>query len=183
LSAESPTNPSRIDVAELVPMQDGFRRSIATLQKMLDFVRGGGKYDPETLQKRDSGRVAPIVLNRFENGRIFLHDGLHRAATILAGRESGSLYADEYRIDSYSYQEYDEINLAAGYLTPFDPRREVRVADLRNFQTRARSIIDAKQDLSQFVHDHRNLYARPRRPFHASLDQMVRHFHPDLLDG
>lgn len=163
-------------------MQDGFRRSIHTLRRMLEFVRGGGRYDPETLRSRESGRTVPIVLNRFEDGKVFIHDGLHRVATILAGRDPACLYDDEFRIDSYSYQDYNEINVEVGYLTPFDPRSEVRVADLRGFQRRARAIIDAGQDLTEFISNHRHLYARPRRPFHASLDRMLRFIHPQLLD-
>lgn len=181
MSADFPDDELQIDIAALIPMQDGFRRSIHTLRKMLEFVRQGGMYDPDTLRCRESGRMAPVVLNRFEDGKIYIHDGVHRAATILAGREGAVLQAEEYRIDSYSYREYDEINIDAGYLTPFDPRQEVRVADLRRFQSRVRKVIESGRDLKQFILDHRQLYARPRQPYHASLDLMVRHFHAELL--
>lgn len=181
MTAESTSQRPAFTLADLVPMQDGFRRSRATLQKMFDFVRAGGRFDPETLHGRDSGRATPIILNRFEDGRVYIHDGLHRAAAILAARDSAVIDEDEYEVDSYTYQEYDELNIDVGYLTPFDPRREVRVADLSGFHQRARSVIDAGDDLESFVKNHRHSYARPREPHHSSLDRMLRFFHPDLL--
>lgn len=167
-------------VENLSLMQDGFRRSTKSIEKMVEFVSDGGAYDPTTLSSRKSGRTAPIVLTRFEDQRLFVHDGLHRVASIFLGRESGRLFESEFEIQEFTYQEYDEINLQEKYFTPFDPRKEVRVADLANFKTRVSQLIEANKSPIEFIENNRSLYACLRQPFHDSIRSMVKHFRPEL---
>lgn len=167
-------------VEKLFLMQDGFRRSTSSLESMIEFVSDGGFFNPQTLSARASGRAALIVLNRFEDQRYFVHDGLHRVASIFLGRDSGLLDESEYRIQEYSYQEYEEINLEQGYVTPFDPRQEVRVADLAEFKAKVGELIESEVSLLEFIEDNKSLYVRSRQPHHDSIQGMLSFFYPEL---
>ncbi len=168
------------DVKILFSMQDGFRRSSKTMNEMMTFIANGGVFDQETLQQRTSGRTDPIILNRFEDDRVFVHDGLHRVASILKARPSGLIHHSEYRVQQITYAEYQQINTSANYFTPFDPRIEVRVADFAEFKSRVIEIIQSGNDPTEFVENNRHLYVRPRQAHHDSIERLIEFFHPDL---
>lgn len=170
---------TELDIRQLIPMQDGFRRATKTIRRMQRFVESGGKFDYESLSQRKSVRTSLILLNRFEDGRLFIHDGTHRVTAILLGRQSGKLASGEFEIQTLNYAKYNEINLPAQYFTPFDPLREVRTANFHDFKTRVQEKVDSGNDPSAFILENRHLYARPRGPQHDSIADFVRFYLPD----
>ena len=53
-------------------------------------------------------------------------------ATFLGGRPT--LDEKEYEVKTWTYAEYLEINFAVGWVTPFDPRTQVRHADFAHWK-------------------------------------------------
>ena len=104
-----------------------------------------------------------IAIAHFPDDRLMIRDGHHRClATYIGGR--GYLRHDEYRLEEYTYEMYTEINFEAGFVTPFDPRTEVRVSDFTEFRQEvfhlyARNPAEARR----FIRQNKARYARPRR--------------------
>lgn len=122
-----------IDIDDLTVTQSGFRHP-SQIQNMVELISVGGKFDLPTLEKYSSGKdIRLINISRFEDGRLFIHDGHHRVAAVyLGGRKY--LYDDEYVIKDWTYSEYLEINFEKKWVTPFDPRTEVRVPDYGDYK-------------------------------------------------
>jgi len=100
---------------------------------MIDFVRNGGFWTDENIRKHDDSSLNLIQISRFPDNVLMIHDGHHRAvATWLSGRTE--LREDEFYIQDWNYEDYDDINFDSGYLTPFDPRKEVRLCDLSEWK-------------------------------------------------
>ena len=143
-------------------MHDGYRLSAVAMRALVDHVRGGGGYD------------APIFVTRFEDGRLMLRDGLHRATAVMLGRASGTLRERELEIEDMTYAMFLTPALDAGLFAPFDPRCEVRVADFRAHRDEVERLIREGGDLIGraaigFIAANRQTYVRPRRPCHDSL--------------
>ena len=106
---------------------------------------------------------APVQLSRFEDGQIYCHNGHHRIGSCtLAGREM--LLEGEYRIEEWTYAQYQEINWAARWTTPFDPRLETRIADLTPFRVALGFVVDRAGEpaAEAFIRRHTGLYRTPR---------------------
>ena len=141
--------------------------------QMVDFVRHGGFFTvdamvPHGLASRRrtwKGRPAVrlIALTRFEDDRLFVHDGHHRAAAILAGGRT-FLREDEYFVRPMRYAQYEQVNFAVQYVTPFAPHSEVRLPDFSEFKRRVLDLHDAGRhaEAEAFIRDHRRMYCRPR---------------------
>jgi len=142
-------------VATLPVMHDGYRLSLAAMQQLVEHVRRGGRFD------------APIFVTRFEDGREMLRDGLHRATAVLLGRSSGALEPGEVVIEPMTYDMFRSPALEAGLYAPFDPVTEVRVADFRGFRDQV--LARANGDVDAFIAAHRDVYVRPRQPYHDTL--------------
>lgn len=100
---------------------------------MIEHVKAGGKWNEAALASYCEGQglscYAKISLSRFEDGKIYIHDGHHRIySTLFAGRKT--LEEDEFLIRDWKYKDYNSVNHATGFYTPFNPRREVRKPDL-----------------------------------------------------
>jgi hypothetical protein len=116
---------------------------------MVQFVRDGGIFDMPTLVGRDPSHTDLIKLVRFEDGCVFVHDGHHRATAIwLGGRHV--LDPCEFAIRDRKYIDYLEPNFLKpdeswlGWVTPFDPRTEVRCADFGRFKEKVRVLFYEK---------------------------------------
>lgn len=120
----------------LIPTQKEVR-NCAQIDAMKVFVENGGVFDRKSLDQFAEVRgtkASPLIqITEFEDGQTYIHDGHHRLIAIYrAGREW--LRYDEYEIKSWKYGDYQEINLDEGWMTPFDPRNEVRKADLAEWK-------------------------------------------------
>ena len=131
-----------LNTDDLIVTQESIRDE-GKLERMLSFltVNGGKTWTMEIMQwycKEHPGEKDPslIVITEFEDGTRFIHDGHHRVlAALIAGR---NFLSDlEYVIWKFKYSQYMEINFDKGFVTPFDPRTEVRLADFGNFKKNA----------------------------------------------
>jgi hypothetical protein len=121
----------------------------------------------------------PIAIAHFPDGRRMIRDGHHRSlATYIGGR--AYLRHDEYRLEAYTYEMYAEINFEAGFVTPFDPRTEVRVPDFTAFrqevfQLYARNPAEAVA----FIRQNKSRYARPHT--RNTLAQLAEHLRQSAI--
>lgn len=99
-------------------------------------------------------RDTPIRLTKFEDNKIYVHDGHHR---LLWKMHLGqNLYQHEYIVSKFTYDQYNDVNLDIGYITPFDPRKEVRLADFHDFKHRVYG------NIYEYIQNHHAKYKRPR---------------------
>lgn len=158
-----------MNLEQIKVTQDGFRLSTEAVLKMVEYVRNGGKYTEAAMRSYNPKSVNLIAITQFEDGDLYLRDGLHRVASIyLAGRPM--LYEDEYVIEHMTYSMYNEINLAVGYVTPFDPRTEVRLANFGDFKAEVLEIIAEGVSPAEFILKNRHRYCVPRQPSHNLFD-------------
>ena len=154
-----------MEIDELTVMQDNLRH--LQIDGMIEFVRGGGFWTVEALTayaEKKQCRVCPLIeLSKFPDGRFMVHDGHHRVvATYLGGR--GYLRIDEYRIKEWKYEDYMSINFDLNYITPFDPRKESRLADISAFKRQVAEIIvqQGSEAAVAFIHANKRRYCQPR---------------------
>lgn len=161
----------------LIPMQNSLR-DVEQLPEMVDFVRSGGIFTRETLAVFAQAKnielspllkvVSPIKIVKFEDGSLYVHDGLHRSTAIwIAGRRV--LDPREYVLENWRYEEYLEINLDQKWYTPFDPRKEVRSNDILLFKGVIRDFINKEpkpttQEVRLYILDYyeAKAYTEPR---------------------
>ena len=130
-------------------------RNYDHFHKMLDHALCNGIFDTEYLSQFKSYQL--IKLSQFEDDKIYVHDGHHRCAAIwLSGRDT--LHDDEYEIEFYNYKNYMRPKKSTGWFTPFDPRKEVRLADFISFKLKA----EKSENLKEYVDKNRHMYCKPR---------------------
>jgi hypothetical protein len=103
---------------------------------MTKFVDKGGIFDSSSLTKHNPLRTSLISLNRFEDGQLYIQDGHHRIVGIYLDHRD-FLYPSEYFIEYWSYDDYLELNessLKRDWLTPFDPRTEIRNPEFHSYK-------------------------------------------------
>lgn len=126
------------------------------IDEMVDFVRSGGRFNEVSIldyHKKfgNNGYFDLIEVARFEDGKLFVRNGHHRAVAIhLGGRDT--IYDDEYHIVDWKYSDFSDINFKVGWFTPFDVRTHVRIADLADFKRKVKKIL-ADQSFSQFIRE------------------------------
>jgi hypothetical protein len=104
---------------------------------MVEFVRRGGYFERNALIACHvcSNREDAPSLIQIANieGELFVHDGHHRViAVALAKRHL--IFDAELTVTKYTWEDYTKANIAKKWYTPFDPRTEVRLADLTRFR-------------------------------------------------
>ena len=150
-------------INSLIVTQEGFRNE-PQMTDMMRFISRGGVFDIDSLGVFSNGKdIRLISISIFEDERCFIHDGHHRVAAIyLGGRDF--LYKSEYTIKSWTYLDYMESNLEKGWITPFDPRCEVRLSDYTEFKNDIKSIMGSNKEFIDFViRANRATYVLPRR--------------------
>ena len=101
-----------MDIATLWVMQEELRHPIAALITTI----------------KEGTVIEPLDIVEFEDGVRMIHNGHHRAvAALLAGRTT--LNPAEYTLHKRTYERYMSPMSGIGYVTPFDPRVEVRIPD------------------------------------------------------
>lgn len=120
-------------------------RYLDQLPQMVEFIKHEGVWDEAVLLEHarlyHPGRVSPLIqISRFPDGQDFIHDGHHRLVTTWIGGRKFIL-PQEYEITNWTYDDYLEINLPKGWMTPFDPRTHCRKPDLHEFKKHIRSLI------------------------------------------
>lgn len=150
-------------IADLKVIQSGLRE-YGQLAKMIDFVRDGGVYSRETLDAYNESQGANlIVLTRFEDGSLFIHDGHHRVASVWLSGTRDFLHPDEYTFKDSTYARYISPNFQIGWYTPFDPRTHVRVPDFFDFKDEVgRLAAHDETNALSFIEDNRDRYMLSR---------------------
>jgi len=157
-------NPS-LELDDLTVSQDSLRH-IEQLCPMIEFVKNGGFWTVSALQEYADVygvRVCPLIeINQFPDGRLMVHDGHHRVvSTRLGGRHF--IRGDEYLFKSYTYENYRGINHPGRWVTPFDPKTEIRVADFGEFKKKAFELFAIDKDEAiRYILDNGSVYKRPR---------------------
>lgn len=149
-------------------------RNRGQLNDMIEFVRSGGMFSRQSLVDfSEYNKELPLIeITEFEDGALYLHDGHHRAASIVLG---GRDYLDpsEYRIRKFTYEDYINFNLSTGWWTPFDPRIEVRKHDFSTYKQQIRTLLQddsSQQDVSQFILNNKDMYSENRNHILTLLD-------------
>lgn len=146
-----------IAIADLQPTQAGLRNPLHMLQLAKGLEDGSRTIVVNDPKKR-------ILVSKFEDNQIFVHNGHHRVcAKVLAGKDR--LENDEFRLEDWTYEQYQEFNWDTGFLTPFDPKFDLRLADLSRFREAVRIVKEKNgaDDAETFVRNHAWLYLTPRR--------------------
>src|SRR5262249_3040466 len=142
------------------------------LYGMMDFVAAGRLWSDDALRQyaarhgQRPGRLIQLSLFPGEgssSGPLVVHDGHHRlVATHLAGR--AFLDPAEYQVTPWTYEDYLAINLAAGWVTPFDPRSHVRTADFASWKERVLALAAAdRAEAERMIREQAAAYREPRR--------------------
>ena len=157
-------NMHRLDLNKLYVMQDGVRAA-EQIPGMIEFVKKGGVWTLQNLQhyaNQHSLKPSPIMeISLFPDGKLMIHDGHHRAiATYLGGRTF--LYPSEFWIRNWTYEDYTGINFAARWVTPFDPRTDLRSAEIYGFKSKAMKLFETAGEKTalDFIRSH--MFTKPR---------------------
>jgi len=127
-----------LHIDDLTVTQSGFRNK-RQIKDMIKLVAEGEAFNIGSLAAYDGNDLRLINIVQFEDGRCYIHDGHHRVAAIyLGGRKY--LFGNEYKITKWTYADYLAINLEMGWVTPFDPRFEVRVDDYAYFKDQVKHV-------------------------------------------
>ena len=120
-----------------------------------------------------------IAIACFPDGRMMIRDGHHRClATYIGGR--ASLRHDEYIVETYTYEMYAEINFEVGFVTPFDPRTEVRVPDFTAFRQEVFRLYALNpEEAVAFIRQNKARYARPHT--RSNLAQLAEHLRQSAI--
>lgn len=165
-----------LEVTNLAVMQSGYRLPVKSMRQLMTDVQQGTVFDRQSLLNRDARHAKLIAITRFEDGYMAIRDGVHRATAIQQMRPSGKLHPQEYVIEEMTYDMFLQPNLEVGFLTPFDPRTEVRVADWSEFRREVSERIEAGRDPLAYIASHRHAYTRPRESYHDSLSKFSRYW-------
>jgi hypothetical protein len=94
-------------------------------------------------------------------------------AILLGGRHY--LRSDEFLIEDRKYSEFLEINFAAGWLTPFDPRTELRKGNVYHYWTEVRRLLETEGEeaASRYIRANKSLYTIPRTPAYESIQGLI----------
>lgn len=127
-------------ISHLIPTQHSLR-DFSVLPEMTRFVTDGGVFNHNTLSSfnKDSNRGSSLIsLNQFEDGKIYIQDGHHRITSIHLDHRD-FLYPEEFKLERWTYDHYTELSersISSGWLTPFDPRTEIRHPEFHSFKTK-----------------------------------------------
>lgn len=153
-------------IEECFVSQQGLR-NVGQLADMVTFIKEGGRFNKEGLTS--GGPLIHIV--RFEDGQLYVQDGHHRmCAMVLADRPF--LWDDEYCIEDWTYEQYLEINTDVNWVTPYDPRTEVRYPDYSEYKAMVEEI--PEETIEGFIQANRDQYCCQRNFYHirALVDRM-----------
>lgn len=162
-----------LSVDELLVTQKKIRDQ-EQLMQMIHFVREGGFFTNNCLSKhKNRTHQSPLIeITLFEDGQYFIHDGHHRAASIIIGGRN-FIDSTEYRIRKFTYDSYLHPNLEAGWWTPFDPKTEVRLPDMSEYKSIMRQLTNTEinaEIILEIIQKNRALYVEARGDVHTLRD-------------
>lgn len=128
-----------LEIDKLIPTQYHVR-DIESVIFMSGLVSNGEIFNEQKINELGKlisrSRNPLISVCRFEDGSLYIRDGHHRVVSILLGGRK-HLYEKEYLIEDRKYSDFTELSenaIKAGWITPFDPREELRKADFLEYK-------------------------------------------------
>lgn len=151
-----------MQIDSIIPTQNDLR-NIDQMKAMIDYVKTGGIFSNESISffdifskenSRNEKRQPPLIkIACFEDGKKYLHDGHHRTTSIFLGNRK-FLYPEEYVIENWKYKDFLEINLDQKWYTPYDPRSEARICQIKHYKDQIKDLIKnntTKQSIEYFI--------------------------------
>ena len=129
---------------------------------MLQHVHCGGLFDLQSMRDFGCRSNKLIAISVFPDGKMFLRDGLHRVTAIHLERPGRELHESEYVLEPMTYRRYATPNLEKGWITPFDPRFEVRLNDFIDFKNG----VGSAEDPLDYIYQYRDQYITSRTEKH-----------------
>ena len=151
------------NINNLIVTQCGIR-SRKQISEMISFIRDGGIFSKDTMKLYDPMTGPIISISDFGDGDLYIHDGLHRIVSVLLSGKRDFLFPEEFVIRKWKYEQYLEINHNVGWVTPFDPRTEIRLPDFGTFKKHVKWLYDnqSPDHATHFILTHKNDYAKIR---------------------
>jgi hypothetical protein len=128
-----------------------------TIFEMSQFVADGGFWTKNHLEDysriHQLDRVSPLIaISKFEDGKLYLHDGMHRCTSVWLGNRK-YLRDDEYTLTEWTYNSYLEIAPQNNWFTPFDPRTHVRTSDFAKFKKEAKERFSIDPNAAKWLYE------------------------------
>lgn len=98
-----------------------------------------------------------IELVEFEDGQIYIRDGHHRCLALSGIRD---LKPEEYNITKMKYKDWLFTNVDKGWITPMNPKTEVRLAEFSGFKQEVKNL--PYPENIKYIWNNRHLYCKKR---------------------
>jgi hypothetical protein len=164
ISVQPQPEPEYLYIRDLAVTQCGFRNE-RQIDDMIVFVSSGGIFSAESLGEHSNGADKRLInLAKFEDGRYFIHDGHHRIASIYLGGRKW-LHKEEYTVKKWKYSDYTDISFENKWITPYDPRIEVRIPDYEAFKRNVQYCLTngGEKAAEEYIRKRHDTYTRERR--------------------
>lgn len=153
-----------LDITRMWASQNDLR-NVRQIAGMILDVRSGRYFTQDELQAHSPNKLgcqSMITITCFPDGQTMTHDGHHRLVSIWLGGRA-TVRGDEYRMNSFTYSDYTDINLKAGWFTPFDPLRDIRLCNFGFFKDEVtRLLAEAPNRAEEYILGNPDLYRAPR---------------------
>ena len=142
-----------ITIDELIPTQFSIR-DMEAVERMVQYILQGGYFNRKAIRNHSetigSSFDGLIAIAEFEDGAHYIRDGHHRLAAIhLADKRE--LHEFEYEIERWTYGHFMELtenSISKGWVTPFSPKEEVRIADFIEYK---KSVPENVEEARHFI--------------------------------
>jgi len=140
-----------MNISDLLITQDGFR-NFTQVKELSEQVKSG---------KIFHDRYKLITILQTEDGLKWVTDGHHALGSLVLGNRP-VLYSNEYHLIPMTYAMLNSINWMKSWVTPFDPRTHVRLADFHAFKDEVLNSVEDRNLLEKRIRERYNEYLRPR---------------------
>ena len=154
--AACPASAGELELAPLRVTQIALRNE-RQMTDLIEHAASGGSWYRDGEAEQDLVKVV-----RFEDGELFLRDGHHRCIASLAGGRP-TLRPTEYVIEDWEYSAWAAPNMTTGFITPYDPRRNIRQADLEAHREAVAQIVrdEGEDAAAAYIMAHPENYLAP----------------------
>lgn len=106
---------------------------------------------------------------------MYIWDGHHRVAAIFMGGRQ-ELEPSEYTVMICNFEFATTVHLAKWFVTPFDPRTEIRVCDLGPFKDQVADLLHkkkkSKDEVVKFIMENKERYVKKRE--YDGVDALIK---------
>jgi len=100
----------------------------------------------EAMTKKPSQPPKLILIACFSpENQLYIWDGHHRVIAIYLGGRS-EIYPEEYCILNITFELTKKVNFETGYVTPFDPQTEIRLAEFGLFKQQVHDMLHVEKN-------------------------------------